>query len=380
MRAVIVAAFVAFVTSILGTPIAIRAFTRLRADQPIRTDGPKTHLGKKGTPTMGGVVFILATVLAYVAGHVALGALPARQLRPTGPTATGVVLLGLFVGTGFVGFIDDYLKVTKRNSAGMSKKGKLFGQIAVGVVCGMIALYFPAQGVGSGRLRELSSQTVASTTISFVKDLKWLDISKFGAIVFMVFIVMAMSNAVNFTDGLDGLATGASVMVIGAYALIAFWQYRHWCSDLSYGGRAIYCYEVRDPLEVALIAGAAAGALVGFLWWNTSPARIFMGDSGALALGSLIAGLAMATRTQLLLPMLGLLFTIIMVTWCIQIGSYKTRGKRVFRMVPLQHHFELAGWSEVNIVIRFWIIAGLGVAAALGMFYMDFLRFMGGAS
>ncbi len=183
-----------------------------------------------------------------------------------------------------------------------------------------------------------------------------------------------MSNAVNLTDGLDGLATGTSVMVIGSYALIAFWQYRHWDVDPDYHGT--YTYEVRDPLEIAIIAAAAAAACFGFLWWNASPARIFMGDTGSLALGGLIAGLAFATRTVLLLPLLGILFTIIAVTWVIQIGSFQLWQRRVFRMVPLQHHFELAGWSEVNIVVRFWIIAGLGVASALGLFYADFLRVM----
>jgi phospho-N-acetylmuramoyl-pentapeptide-transferase len=216
---------------------------------------------------------------------------------------------------------------------------------------------------------------VADSTVSFVKDIPWLDLTKVGVLVLFVFVVMSMSNAVNLTDGLDGLATGASVMVIGSYALIAFWQYRHWGSDPSYQGR--YSYQVRDPLEIAIIAGAAAAALFAFLWWNTSPARIFMGDTGALAIGGLIAGLAFATRTVLLLPLLGILFTIITVTWVIQIGSYQLYQRRVFRMVPLQHHFELAGWSEVNIVVRFWIIAGLGVAAALGLFYADFLRVMG---
>jgi phospho-N-acetylmuramoyl-pentapeptide-transferase len=174
---------------------------------------------------------------------------------------------------------------------------------------------------------------------------------------------------------LDGLATGASVMVLGAYGLVAFWQYRHWDLDPDYGGR--YTYEVRDPLEIAIIAGAAAAACFGFLWWNTSPAKIFMGDTGALGLGGLVAGLAFATRTVLLLPLLSMLFTLIAFTWVIQIGSFKLWHRRVFRMVPLQHHFELAGWSEVNIVIRFWIIAGLGVTSALGLFYLDFLRVMG---
>jgi phospho-N-acetylmuramoyl-pentapeptide-transferase len=370
MRAVFVAAAVAFVLSIFGTPLAIKAFTRLRADQPIRTEGPQTHLSKKGTPTMGGVVFIIATLVAYVAGHIAMTTLPDAQLAPEGPTVTAVVLLGLFVFTGLLGFVDDYLKVTKRNSLGLNKKGKLIGQALIGGVFGVIALYFPS--------REDTPLTVASTKISFVRDIDFLEITKVGAVVLFIFIVMSVSNAVNLTDGLDGLATGTSVMVIGSYAALAFWQYRHWINDDSYGG--IYKYSPRDPLEIALIAGACAGACVGFLWWNTSPARIFMGDTGSMALGALIAGLALATKTVMLLPILIILYFIITVTWIMQIGSYRLTGRRIFRMVPLQHHFELAGWSEVNIVIRFWIIAGLGVAAALGLFYADFLRQMSGAS
>jgi phospho-N-acetylmuramoyl-pentapeptide-transferase len=371
MRAVFVGAAVAFLISIFGTPLAIRAFTRLKADQPIRTEGPQTHLGKKGTPTMGGVVFIVATVIAYVAGHLTLTTLPREQLKPTGPTVTAVVLLGLFLATGMLGFIDDYLKVTKRNSLGLSMKKKLIGQAVIGIVYGVIALYLPNNGV-----RE--DLTVASSKISFVRDIDVLEISKIGAIILFIFIVMAMSNAVNLTDGLDGLATGTSVMVIGAYAGIAFWQYRHWANDPSYTGA--YFYEARDPLEIALIAGACAGACVGFLWWNASPARIFMGDTGSMALGALIAGLAVATKTIFLLPVLSVLYVIITVTWIMQIGSYRLTGRRIFRMVPLQHHFELAGWSEVNIVIRFWIVAGLGVMSALGLFYADFLREMSGAS
>jgi phospho-N-acetylmuramoyl-pentapeptide-transferase len=216
---------------------------------------------------------------------------------------------------------------------------------------------------------------VAADTLSFVKNINWLTITKAGALVLFVFVIMAMSNAVNLTDGLDGLATGASVMVLGAYAFIGFWQYRHWSNDPAYKGG--YVYVVRDPLEISIVAAAAAAACFGFLWWNASPAKIFMGDTGALGLGGLVGGLAFATRTVLLLPILTILFTMITVTWVIQIGSFRIWHRRVFRMVPLQHHFELAGWTEVNVVIRFWIIAGLGVASALGLFYADFLRVMG---
>ena len=216
---------------------------------------------------------------------------------------------------------------------------------------------------------------MGSTRISFVRDIDWFNVGKIASVIIFIFVVMAMSNAVNLTDGLDGLATGSSAMVLAAYGFIGFWQYRHWCADADY--TAPYCYAVRDPLEISLIAVAAAGACVGFLWWNTSPARIFMGDTGALGLGGLIAGLVMATRTLLLLPILNFLFVIVTLSVVIQIISFRTTGKRVFRMSPLQHHFELAGWSEVNIVVRFWIIAGLGVAVALGIFYSDFLRVMG---
>jgi phospho-N-acetylmuramoyl-pentapeptide-transferase len=363
VRAVIVAIFVAFLISLFVTPVAIKVFTRLKAGQPIRTDGPVMHQGKKGTPTMGGVVFIVATVIAYVAGHLALTTLPEAQIAQVTPTITALVLLGLMVFSGAVGFIDDFLKVRKRNSAGLNKRGKLLGQILVGAVFGVVALYFPST----------AGVTVGSTALSFIRDINALEVGKVASVVIFIFVVMSTTNGVNLTDGLDGLATGASVMVLASYALIAFWQYRHWCADTDYARGGAYCYTVRDPLEIALIAGAAAGACVGFLWWNTSPARIFMGDTGALGLGGLIAGMAMATRTVILLLILGGLFVIITMSVVIQIISFRTTGKRVFRMSPLQHHFELAGWSEVNIVVRFWIIAGIGVAIALGLFYSEFL-------
>ena len=368
MRAVIVAACVAFVVSLFGTPIAIRAFTRLKAAQPIR-DINVSHAGKRGTPTMGGVVFIFGTLVAYVAGHVIFDMLPGERIKPPGPTITGLVLLGLMVFSGGIGFWDDFLKVRKRNSLGLNKRAKLVLQLIVGGVFGVIALYFPAT----------NGQTVDSTFISFVRDIHWLDIGKVAAVILFILVVMATTNAVNLTDGLDGLATGTSIMVLGSYLLIAFWQYRHWCADISAPSFShAYCYNSRDPLEVALISAAGAGACLGFLWWNASPARIFMGDTGSMALGGLIAGLAMATRTVLLLPIIGTLFVIITLSLVIQIISFRTTGKRVFRMSPLHHHFELAGWSEVNIVIRFWIIAGIGVTVGVGLFYGDFLRVVGG--
>ncbi|MEH0819655.1 MULTISPECIES: phospho-N-acetylmuramoyl-pentapeptide-transferase [Micromonospora] len=367
MRAVIVAAAVAFVVSLFGTPVAVRVFSALKAGQPIRSIGLASNEHKVGTPTMGGVVFIVATVLAYVAGHLALTTLPERQIAQEGPTMTALVLLGLFVFCGAVGFFDDFLKVRRRNSDGLSAKGKLLGQALVGGGFGVAALYVPST----------NGQTVASEHISLIRDISWLDVGKVGAVLVFIFVITAMSNGVNLTDGLDGLATGASILVLGAYSLIGFWQYRHWCADDGYARVNEYCYQVRDPLEIAMIAAAAAGACVGFLWWNTSPARIFMGDVGALGLGGLIGGLAVVTRTTLLSILIGGLFVVITTTWVIQIVSYRTTGRRVFRMVPLHHHFELAGWSESTIVVRFWIVAGVCVAAGLGLFYSDFLATVG---
>jgi phospho-N-acetylmuramoyl-pentapeptide-transferase len=362
---VIVAVCVAFVISLVGSPVVIRALTRLKAGQPIRDINPSAHSLKRGTPTMGGLVFIGGTLIAYVAGHLTLKTLPPTYTVPPGPTITGLVLLGLFVFCGGIGFWDDFLKVRKKNSLGVNKRGKLALQLIVGGVFGTIALYFPGT----------NGQTVGSTMISFVRDISWLNIGKIGAVILFVAIVMGTTNGVNLTDGLDGLATGSSIMVLFGFMMISFWQFRHWCGDIH---SSVYnvntCYQVRDPLEIALIAGAAAGALLGFLWWNASPARVFMGDTGSMAIGGLVAAMGMATRTELLLPIIGMLYVIETVSVIMQIISFRGFHRRIFRMTPLHHHFELAGWSEVNIVIRFWIISGIGVAVALGLFYADFLR------
>jgi phospho-N-acetylmuramoyl-pentapeptide-transferase len=367
---VIVAVCVAFVISLMGTPFAIGALRKLKAGQPIRDINPSGHNLKRGTPTMGGLVFIAGTLIAYVVGHLVLKTLSRNYIVPPGPTITGLVLLGLFVFCGGIGFVDDFLKVRKKNSAGLSGRWKLILQIIVGGVFGAVALNFASNAIPAS-----ASTTVGSTMVSFVRDISWLEVGKIGAVVVFILLVMGTTNGVNLTDGLDGLATGASTMVMAGYMMIAFWQFRHWCGDVGGSGyTAQYCYQVRDPLETALIAGACAGALLGFLWWNASPARVFMGDTGSMAIGGLVAALALATRTELLLPIMGLLYVIETGSVIIQVISFRTTRRRVFRMSPLHHHFELAGWSEVNIVIRFWIIAGIGVAIALGLFYGDFLR------
>ena len=199
-----------------------------------------------------------------------------------------------------------------------------------------------------------------------------------GIIVFalwIVLIVTATSNAVNVTDGLDGLATGASIFAIGSFVIINFWQFNQSCYSLRLDPAVQYkCYEARDPLDLAIVAAAIVGALIGFLWWNTSPAQIFLGDTGSLALGGALAALAILSQTQLLLVILAGLFVVDTGSVIVQRAYFKiTHGKRIFLMSPIHHHFELKGWAEVTIVVRFWIISGLCVAAGVGLFYFEWL-------
>jgi phospho-N-acetylmuramoyl-pentapeptide-transferase len=338
---------IGLILSLLGTPALIKLLARHGYGQYIRDDGPKAHHSKRGTPTMGGIAFILATLVAYFA---------TKAITGESPTASGILVLFLTVGLGLVGFLDDYIKVVKRRSLGLRAKAKLFGQSFVGLAFAVLSMQFANS----------RNQTPASTHLSFVNDFEW----SIGPVLFVIwayFMIAAMSNGVNLTDGLDGLATGASVMVFGAYVFIGVWQYGQTCAHMITA--TANCYDVRDPLDLAVVAAALMGSCFGFLWWNTSPAKIFMGDTGSLALGGALAGLAICSRTELLLALLGGLFVIITLSVIIQVGSFRTTGKRVFKMAPLQHHFELVGWSEVLIVVRFWIIQGLCVAVGLGLFY-----------
>jgi len=351
VRGVLVAAAVALFVSLLGTPLAIRLFVRRGYGQLIRDDGPTSHHTKRGTPTMGGAVLILATLSGYVIAKLA-------TLTP--PTASGLLVLMLMTGMGVVGFIDDFIKISKQRSLGLRTKAKLAGQTIVAVTFAVLALQFVDE----------RGNAPASTALSFTRD----TVLVLGPVLFVIWayiMIAGMSNGVNLTDGLDGLATGASVMVFGAYVLVGIWQFGQSCEINT--AAQFKCYEVRDPLDLAVVAAALMGASFGFLWWNASPARIFMGDTGSLALGGALAGLAITTRTELLLLLLGGLFAIITVSVIIQVAAFKLTGRRVFRMAPLQHHFELVGWHEITIVIRFWIIAGLCVAFGLAVFYAEWV-------
>jgi phospho-N-acetylmuramoyl-pentapeptide-transferase len=349
VKTILVSAGVAMVLALFGTPLAIRIFTRRGYGQEIREEGPSSHLTKRGTPTMGGAVIVVATLIGYICGH---------ELTKDPMTYSGLLVLALMTGLGAVGFIDDFIKIYKQTSLGLRSGAKLAGQAVVGAVFAVEVLRHP----------DGFDLTPADAHISFLRDIG----PAIGVLPFVLLIVLqiaAWSNAVNLTDGLDGLATGAAILVLAAYVLIGIWQEKNDCTAFL----ASQCYAIRDPLDLAVVAGTVLGACFGFLWWNAPPAKIFMGDTGSLALGGVLAGLAVCTKTQLLLVILGGLFVIIILSVVIQVGSYKLTGRRVFKMAPLQHHFELLGWAETTIVIRFWLICGLFIAAGLGIFYVAWL-------
>jgi phospho-N-acetylmuramoyl-pentapeptide-transferase len=360
VKTILTAAVVSLLSSILCTPLVVAYFRRRGFGQEIRSDGPQSHLIKRGTPTMGGVAIIGSTVLGYLVAHAVIA------IRGEGgPNASGLLLLFLMVGLGAVGFVDDLIKIRRQRSLGLRARAKFGGQLVVALTFGVLAMQF----------RNKLGLMPASTHISYVRDIGGVSIGTIGFLLLAYLIISATSNAVNLTDGLDGLAAGASAMVFGAFTLITFLQFRNPCGTNPIGG----CYDVRDPLDVALVAASAMSACFGFLWWNASPAQIFMGDTGSLALGGLMAGLAILSRTELLLVVLGGLFATVTLSGIIQTGWFKfTRvrtgtGKRVFRMAPLHHHFELSGWEEVTIIVRFWIVAGIAVAFGMGLFYADFI-------
>jgi phospho-N-acetylmuramoyl-pentapeptide-transferase len=346
MRTILLAGAISLIVALLGTPVAIRVFTRRGYGQEIRSDGPAAHQSKRGTPTMGGTVILIAALTGYLVGHGLTGV-------PFSPS--GLLVMFLMTGLGIVGFLDDFIKLYMQRSLGLRSGAKLVGQAVVGVIFAILALRFP----------DGYDLTPASTHLSFLYDFG----PSIGAVLFVVWVLIMVtgtSNAVNLTDGLDGLATGASILVLGAYVIIGIWQLRNDCTVFL----ANSCYQVRDPLDVAVVASSVMGACFGFLWWNAPPAKIFMGDTGSLALGGVLAGLAIVSRTELLLILLGGLFIVITMSVVIQVGSFKLTGRRVFRMAPLQHHFELAGWAETTIVVRFWLIAGMMVALGLAIFYV----------
>lgn len=363
MRILLLGSALALAFSLFLTPLFIRLFGKIGWGQFIRQDGPKTHFVKRGTPTMGGIVIILAIVFGYFGAHLI-------EQQPV--TQSAVLVIGLMVGLGLVGFLDDFSKIRRQQSLGLTPRAKVIGQIVVAAVFGVLSVSFPDE----------NGQTAAAMGISLVRNADVVSFVEWGQIAAIVafaiwatLIIVGTSNAVNLTDGLDGLASGSTILVFVAYVMITFWQFNQSCFRTFVDEENFYkCYEVRDSLELTAVAAIASASLIGFLWWNTSPARIFMGDTGSLGLGGGVAALALFSRTELLLPIVGGLFVILTGSVIIQRLYFKaTGGKRVFYSSPLHHHYEIKGWAEVTIVVRFWLIAGLFAAVGAGLFYLEWL-------
>ncbi len=342
MIAMLMAAGAAFVITILFTPFLIRRLRVMGIGQQIRDDGPieHPHAAKAGTPTMGGIAIVLATVAGYLFAHIRRDAIAFAT--------PGWALIALIIGLGFVGWIDDYLGVRARRNMGLRKRGKTLGIVVVAAVFAWLAVYF----------------VHTDTHLSFTQPLN-IDLGRLGLFVWVILVVYATSNAVNLTDGLDGLAAGSSALTFAAFMIIAFTEFRH---------PDIYRVVSAQALDQAVVAAAMFGACAGFLWWNAAPARIFMGDTGSLAIGGAMGGLALLTRTHLLLPLLAGLPAIETLSVIAQIVSYRGFRRRILRMAPIHHHFEVGGWSEFTVIVRFWLFAGICVALGVGIFYADFLR------
>ncbi len=337
MIAILLAATTAMLIALIGTPLLIAFFRRRGFGQPIREEGPSSHMTKAGTPTMGGTAIVLATVVAYLTA----------QIGRSTWTTTGVLLLATFVGMAVVGSADDLIKLRMRRNLGLNKTTKFVGQALIAVAFAWLG---PAW---AGMSQSISVMGAIEFPVGRPLFTLWIFL-----------LIVGASNAVNLTDGLDGLAAGSSALVFGSFTLIAFWQFRN-AAEYPIGAAA--------ALDVAVVTAAVTAAAAGFLWHNAPPARIFMGDTGSLALGGLMAAVAVATNTQILLVVLGGLFVVETLSVVVQVAVFRTTGRRVFRMAPFHHHFELLGWEEATIIVRFWILAGIGVALALGLFYAEYL-------
>ncbi len=339
MVALLIAAGVSMLASVFGTPILIRVLEARGIGQQIRDDGPEGHHAKAGTPTMGGIAIVVAVVVGYLLAHAGTGAVL---------TSAGVLVVLLMVGAAGVGFLDDRTKVSRQRSLGLSRRSKTLGLLAVGITFAVLAVEVAA----------------VRTELSFAG--RGLELGPLLYVAWAVVVVLATTNAVNLADGLDGLAAGSAMYAFSAFVFIGFWQFRH------FG-----CYRLGPALDLSLVAAALTGACAGFLWWNAAPARIFMGDTGSLAIGAGLAGLALTMNTHLLLLVAGGLFVMVTLSVVIQVLFFRISGRRVFRMAPIHHHFELGGWPETTVIVRFWILAGAMTAFAVGLFYASFLSTCG---
>jgi phospho-N-acetylmuramoyl-pentapeptide-transferase len=313
---VVVTMGVAFLLSIILGPLFIPILRKLRFGQQIRSEGPQGHQKKQGTPTMGGIIILLALTFSF--------------LRFSDKNQEFYILLVATLGFGLIGFLDDYIKIVFKRSMGLSARQKLLGQLFLSaVICWLL--------YDSGH-----DTTIYFAPFEFALDLQWLYYP------FIVIFMLGFTNAVNFTDGLDGLLSGTAAIAFGALAIIALY---------------------RTEPEAAMFSAAMIGAVLGFLIFNAHPAKVFMGDTGSLGIGGGLVAVAILTKTEILLVIIGGIFVIEILSVVIQVISFKTTGKRIFKMSPIHHHFELSGWSEWRVVITFWCV-GL-VFAVLGIYLIE---------
>jgi phospho-N-acetylmuramoyl-pentapeptide-transferase len=342
MKALLLAGGVALLVAMLGTPLLIGDLRARGIGQQIREDGPSGHFSKAGTPTMGGLAIMAAAVVGWIVAHVFATF-----------TTRGLAGMLTICAAALVGFIDDWLKVTRQRSLGLNKRAKIIGQLVVALAFALVAVIW----------------LKVDTHLSFTRfNSLGLQLGKVGWVLMAVLVFVGFTNAVNLTDGLDGLAAGSSAFTFVAFTVIGFYQLKH---EVMYGNPA--------SLDEAVMAAAMIGACTGFLWWNAAPARIFMGDTGSLGIGAAVAVLALLENVDLLLPIIGGLYVLETLSVIAQVASYRMFGRRIFRMAPVHHHFELLGWPETTVIVRFWILAGLFTALSLGVFYADFLAHGGTA-
>ena len=338
MIRLVLAAGIATAITLVGTRLLITGLTRRRIGQPIHEDVPEGHTVKAGTPTMGGLAIVAGAVAGYLVSDLYDGVF----------TWTGLAAMGAIAGAGFVGFLDDWIKIANERNLGLNKRAKMVGLLVVAVSFALVMIW----------------KTNVHTTIGFTRwdDIGW-SLGKAVWGVWAILVIAACSNAVNLTDGLDGLAIGPGALVFAAYVVIGYWIFRH-----------PGLYGISVGLDLAVVAAAMMGACAGFLWWNAAPAQIFMGDTGSLAIGTGLAALALSSSTVLLLPIIGLLFVLETVSVILQVVSFRTTGRRIFRMAPIHHHFELMGWPETTVIVRLWMLTAGCTAVGLGLFYREFLQ------